>query len=134
MKKLITFPIVSVLLGCHAGSPDASLEQTIAELVASQSSGYAVPATAGGTSFTVAASMGSVRWAVLDEAQLRAWWALWSAMRDDPARPRQQYLDERGAPADLFERSARDGFCVAFARKTAGELQEPRLVAFFDGL
>jgi len=134
MKKLTTLLLVSAVLGCRTGAPEPTDSPTIAELKASQRTAYAVPATDGDTGFTVAASMAAIRWARLDERQLLAWSELWTAVRETPARPQRQYHDEQGAPGALFDRSARDGFCVAFAEQKAGTLQEPRLVAFFEQL
>ena len=131
MKQLVLASCL-VLLGCQSGGSETASDQAIAELRASQTSGYAVPHGAGGYAFTMSASMAAVRWAKLDEAQLRSWWQLWSAMQGEADCPQQTYHEADGRAANLFDRSPRDGFCVAFAQRKAGDLTQSQLVAFFD--
>ena len=125
---------------CQAAPADAeparsvAADRAVAQLLAAQTSAYTVPATASGVSFTVAASMAGIRWAKLTEPQLRRWWLLWSSQREQPGRIVEPYQDAQGKSANLFERSARDGFCVAFAHRSAGKLDEPDIVAFFRQL
>lgn len=133
IQRLSALWILLAPMGCQGAAPDASTQAPIAELIATQSAAYGVPPTASGPSFMVAASMGAVRWARLDAPQLRAWWQLWRRVRDDSARPVEEYRSESGALANLFDRSARDGFCVAFSQRSAGTLR-PDLAAFFDDL
>ena len=131
MKEL-ALSLCFVLLGCQSGGSESASDQAIAELLSSQTADYGVPQGAGSLAFTMSVSMAAVRWAKLDEAQLRSWWQLWSAMQGEADRPQQNYHDADGKAANLFDRSPRDGFCVAFAQRKAGDLTQSQLVAFFD--
>ncbi len=140
MKLVFAILLALAVSSCRATSTDAgparavAADQAVAELLAAQTSAYAVPATASGVSFTVAASMAATRWAKLNEAELRRWWLLWSTLCEQPGRIVEPYQDAQGKSANLFERSARDGFCVALAHRSARQLDEPRIVAFFSEL
>ena len=138
MKQILTMSFAVVLCACQADSEASEsgreAEADRAALVESQTAGYAVPETGEGLSFSMAASMAAVRWAKLDRAQLRAWWLLWSDLRDQADRPRVTYASAEGASANLFDRSARDGFCVAHARRSKGKLRDRRVAAFLEGL
>jgi len=129
-----------VTLGCQVPPADldaahaSAADRAVADLVAAQTETYAVPATQAGVAFTVAASMAGVRWASLSEQDLRAWWLLWSSLCEPPCPITEPYQDAAGTSANLFERSARDGFCVALAHRSAKKLNEPRVLEYLRGL
>lgn len=142
MKILLATALLILSSGCqsegagaHAATGAAvAPDHVISGLVRSQSQPYAVPATASGVAFTVSATSAGVRWAKLSEEQLRDWWLLWSDARLNPARPQETYTDDQGNEANLFDRSARDGFCVAFAHDASGKLSDSSIASFLGEL
>ena len=142
MKIFLATALLILSSGCQTGDSGAAAatgaagapDHVISDLVRSQSQPYAVPATASGVAFSVSATSAAVRWATLSEEQLRAWWLLWSDARLNPARPKEAYTDDQGQEANLFDRSARDGFCVAFAHDASGKLSESSFASFLGEL
>ncbi|MFO1076256.1 MAG: hypothetical protein U1E73_00855 [Planctomycetota bacterium] len=116
-----SFPLSVVFAGCAAAAPDGPRVEERAlleELRASQSTGYAVPET-GDLRFTVAAAFAPGVWAKLDEQQLLDWERCWRKALTADDRPRVMFT--RTLPTgstvqqNLFELSAKDGFCVVMA-------------------
>jgi hypothetical protein len=101
----------------------------MASLIASQSTGYAVPAGAGDVSFTASKSLGAFAWSSLNETQLGDWANIWNLAKDDANCPIQTYTETSGASVDLFQLSPRAGFCVAFALREGGTLNDPGISA-----
>ena len=119
------------LVACQCPSTS---EAPMASMVASQSAGYAVPAGAGDVAFTTSASMAAVVWSQLTERQLADWHQIWTMAQRKVAPPIQCYTDASGTTVDLFSASPRDGFCVAFAQDSAGDLRDAGISGFLRSL
>ena len=126
-----------ILLGGCAGSETEAPAPRSPVSAAAQTESYAVPAGAGDIGFTVACTMAAVRWAKLDAAQQAEWRELWDAAMARDERPVQGYpirTDGATRTANLFERSAKDGFCVSHAHDHTDRLRDSALLAYFRDL
>lgn len=114
---------LSCVLSSCALTPATDPDVGLAELQASQSRAYAVPAV-GDTQFTVHAAFAAVLWAELDADQLTSWAHTWHGVRDAEDRPTVYYdvrdADGRVRRTNLFDKSPKDGFCVAQALSMHG--------------
>lgn len=123
MKSRATPLILALLLlgACFTPSADST---NLAALQASRAEPYGAPDL--GVSLTVRASLAAVEWSQLSDEQLLAWARIWSEVRsdEDAARPRPE----------VFDRSPRDGFCVARALERTGDELPEEIRSFFERL
>ena len=83
----------------------------------------------------VHAAMGAVGWAKLEPDDREIWTIVWDTAIAIDEAPEQLYeaVNADGEPVqrNLFTRSARDGYCVAFAHYQAGRLAPDNVCVSF---
>jgi len=94
---------------------------------------YGVPDT-GDLGFTIHASLGAIAYWQLEPEQREAWARLWAKLVEEGDVPAQEYSeagpDGQAVGLNLFLRSAMDGYCVAYAHRVAGRLENSRCAEF----